>query len=92
MSHAILFSVGSIYVLFSSYIFAQSTKQVLNNLVLQMTQNHHIPGLPLNQSYSWSQFSIIAFKFMTLGADSTYKSTSYIFFCAKCQTIKVYIS
>lgn len=45
-----------------------------------MTQNHHIPGLALNQSYSWSELSIIAFKFMTLGADSTYKSTSYIFF------------
>lgn len=74
------FQCGSTNVLFSSYIFAQSTKQVLNNLVLQMTQNHHILGLVLNHSYSWTQLSITAFKFMTLGAESTYKSTSYIFF------------
>lgn len=45
-----------------------------------MTQNHHILGLVLNHSYSWTELSIIAFKFMTLGAGSTYKSTSYMFF------------
>lgn len=69
-----LFDMRYVYSFIHFSYLCPGQKHVLNNLVLQITQNHHIRAFALKQSFSWPELHIAALKLMTLGAEIHFKS------------------